>query len=94
MQWHASGRDEFAIALSGVKERMNAHAVAEKVLAAAQAPFNVGALMVQINASVGVAFEASPEMGWQDLVARADAKLLAAKAAGKGRQVGESTHSN
>ncbi len=83
------GGDEFAIALSGVRERANANAVAEKVLAVAQAPFHVGPVLVHINASVGVAFEASPEAGWQDLVARADAKLLAAKAAGKGRQAGE-----
>ena len=83
------GGDEFAIALTGAKERANAHAVAEKVLAAARSPFNIGPALVQINASIGVAFEASPETGWQDLVARADTKLLAAKAEGKGRLVGE-----
>ncbi|MBY0467924.1 MAG: PAS domain S-box protein [Burkholderiaceae bacterium] len=83
------GGDEFAIALSGVKERANAHVVAEKVLAAAQAPFNIGPALVQINASVGVAFEASPDRGWPDLVARADTQLLVAKAEGKGRLAGE-----
>jgi len=82
------GGDEFAIALSGARERANAHAVAAKVLAAAQAPFHIGPLLLQINASVGVAFDACPDKGWQDLIARADAKLLAAKAAGKGQQRG------
>lgn len=82
------GGDEFAIALSGARERANAHAVAAKVLAAAQAPFHIGPLLIQINASVGVAFDACPDKGWRDLITRADAKLLAAKAAGKGQQRG------
>lgn len=82
------GGDEFAIALIGARERANAHAVADKVLAAASAPFQVGALAIRIGASVGVAFDVAPDTGWQGLVERADAKLLAAKASGRGRQAG------
>ena len=82
------GGDEFAIALSGVRERAHMRIVADKVLLAAQAPFHVGDLLLQINASVGIAFDAQPDAGWAHLIERADAHLLAAKAAGKGRHAG------
>ena len=82
------GGDEFAIALAGVREGANANAVADKVIAAAQAPFEVGPLVVSIGASVGVAFGADSAVGWRDLVARADAMLYRAKAAGRGQHAG------
>ena len=82
------GGDEFAIALAGVREQANARAVADKVLKAAHAPFEVNNIHVRIGASVGVAFSADPVSGWSDLVERADAQLLSAKACGKGQQQG------
>ena len=82
------GGDEFAIALAGVRESAHAHVVAEKVIAAAGAPFEVGALDLQIGASVGVAYGVNAALDWQDLVARADAMLYAAKASGRGRYAG------
>jgi diguanylate cyclase (GGDEF)-like protein/PAS domain S-box-containing protein len=85
------GGDEFAVALAGTHEPANAHGVADKVLAAAHAPFKMGDLVVSIGASVGVAYSVDPVSGWADLLERADAKLLIAKAAGKGRQAGETT---
>lgn len=84
------GGDEFAIALAGVREEANAQAVGEKVLAAAKAPFEVGSLTLAIGASVGVAIGADPAVGWQELVARADAMLYQAKSAGRGRLAGVS----
>ena len=82
------GGDEFAIALTGVREPVHAQAVAEKVVAAAGMPFEVGALVLQVGASVGVAAGADSSGGWRDLVARADAMLYQAKAGGRGRQAG------
>ncbi|MCV2351794.1 diguanylate cyclase domain-containing protein [Paucibacter sp. Y2R2-4] len=82
------GGDEFAIALLGIEQRTDAELVADKVLSAAKAPFRIDGLEITIGASVGVAFEDCPVNGWQDLVKRADAKLLVAKAGGRGRQVG------
>ncbi len=82
------GGDEFAIALAGVKELAGARIVADKVIGAAQAPFKVNNVLLEIGASVGVAFGTDPARGWADIVERADAKLLGAKAAGKGRQLG------
>ena len=82
------GGDEFALLLSDVHESGNAHAVAAKVVAAAHLPFELGPLSLNIGASVGVAFGADPVSGWKDLMARADAMLYQAKAAGRGRQEG------
>jgi diguanylate cyclase (GGDEF)-like protein/PAS domain S-box-containing protein len=84
------GGDEFAIVLAGLREGVNARAVADKVIAAAHAPFDLGTLQVRIGASVGVAYGADPAIGWPDLLARADAMLYRAKESGRGRQAGTS----
>lgn len=83
------GGDEFAIALPGIRELAHAQRVANKVITAAQTPFKVGALQLQIGASVGVAWDARADADWSTVVARADAQLLRAKAGGRGRQAAQ-----
>ena len=83
------GGDEFAIVLSGVNDRANAHAVAAKVISSIMHPFEIGGNELLVGASAGVAFAVDAERGWADLVARADANLYKAKAAGGGCYVGE-----
>ena len=79
------GGDEFAIVLVGVRERRNAEIVAEKAIAAVAGPILiVDQVVVKVSASVGVAFSADGGK-WQELVARADARLYQAKQAGRGR---------
>jgi diguanylate cyclase (GGDEF)-like protein len=80
------GGDEFAVALPGVRQRENAEAVADKIVRAAQEPFEVGSLVLRVGASVGVAFKADEETGWQGLVERADNRLYQAKSEGRGRK--------
>ncbi|MGM9490923.1 PAS domain S-box protein [Ideonella sp. YS5] len=80
------GGDEFAVVLPGMRERVHAEKVADEVLAAAQAPFEVGDLTLRIGASVGVAFNGDHDTDWQRLVEHADARLYQAKAAGRGRR--------
>jgi diguanylate cyclase (GGDEF)-like protein/PAS domain S-box-containing protein len=80
------GGDEFAVALAGVRQRQNAEAVADKIVRAAQEPFEIGALLLRVGASVGVAFKADEESGWQGLVERADNRLYQAKSDGRGRR--------
>jgi diguanylate cyclase (GGDEF)-like protein len=80
------GGDEFAVAVLGLPARSNAASVADKVLAAASAPFDIGPLQVFIGASVGVAFAEPGDVDLQRLVVQADEQLLRAKAAGRGRQ--------
>ena len=82
------GGDEFAILLSGLRQGVDARAVADKVIDAAAQPFEVGGLRLHIGASVGVAFGVDPVGGWRDLIARADAMLYQAKDGGRGRQMG------
>ncbi|WP_179106975.1 diguanylate cyclase domain-containing protein [Variovorax sp. KK3] len=79
------GGDEFAIALAGIRDGTHADAIAEKVVASAEPPFEVGGLQLEIGASVGVALGSDSDGGWRALVARADALLYKAKAAGRGR---------
>ena len=78
------GGDEFALVLPGVRESATADAVADKVVRVAQEAFEVGPLRLQIGASVGVAI--AGDDGWQGLVARADAAVYRAKAAGRGQR--------
>ena len=80
------GGDEFAIVLSGMRERANVEAIADKIVEAAHAPFEVGELRLQIGASIGLAYDASEEGGLQAFIARADAMLYKAKAQGRGRR--------
>jgi diguanylate cyclase (GGDEF)-like protein len=80
------GGDEFVIVLDGLHEEANAVPVAEKVVAAAEQPFdlNIGPVL-RIGASVGVAFWRPGQAAWADVVAQADAMLYRAKAGGRGR---------
>jgi diguanylate cyclase (GGDEF)-like protein/PAS domain S-box-containing protein len=75
------GGDEFAILLCGVREPRHAITVAQKVVAAIAAPFDVGDAKLHIGASVGVAVGAENAT---ELMARADAALYKAKGAGRG----------
>ena len=83
------GGDEFAVVLPGVNARTNAHAVAEKVISSIKNPFDVGATSLTVSASIGVAFAVDSAGSVAGLVARADALLYEAKAAGRGRYSGE-----
>lgn len=82
------GGDEFALVLSGVREPQYAGMVADKVVAAAGELFDIGSLRVGIGASVGVAYGAAGDIGWKDLVERADRLLYQAKQQGRGRRAG------
>ena len=82
------GGDQFAIVLVGARELANADRVAGKVVEAAGLPFAINGLQLQIGASVGIAFGVDNQVGWRDLIARADAKLYEAKSSGRNCHVG------
>ncbi|MDZ7863199.1 GGDEF domain-containing protein [Acidovorax sp.] len=78
------GGDEFVVVLGGMPGRAAAEQVADKLVATAARPFDLGGRRVLIGASVGVAF--AGDDGWRGLMERADASLYRAKAAGRGRR--------
>ncbi len=79
------GGDEFAVLLSDIGAVAHCEAVAEKVVAALLAPFDVDGQRLAIGASVGVALGVDAEGDWGALIRRADEALYRAKAAGRGR---------
>jgi diguanylate cyclase (GGDEF)-like protein/PAS domain S-box-containing protein len=81
------GGDEFAIAIPALASLHVAQKVADNVMAAAAAPFRVGALEIGIGASVGLACGDLGQRAWAEVVAQADEGLLRAKAGGRGRLV-------
>lgn len=83
------GGDEFAVLLAGAGSLVAAEAVADKVLAAAAAPFDIDGRAVQVGASIGVAVMAHDAMGLPELMAQADRELYRAKAGGRGRRVSQ-----
>ena len=83
------GGDEFAILLDGDCPLAAACTVADKVLAAASAPFDIAGQRLQVTASIGVAVMEAADAGLDALLARADAMMYRAKAAGRGRQVSQ-----
>ena len=80
------GGDEFVVLLDGVRGLDDATAVAEKVLAAVRVPVDVGGAKVTPRVSIGIAL-LEPGEDEDAVMARADAALYEAKAAGRDRVV-------
>ena len=78
------GGDEFAVLLRQFPDRRQATEVAERLLAAFDAPFNVAGTVVRVRASIGIAF-ASPAIDEAKLARHADIAMYVAKGHGKGR---------
>ena len=82
--------DEFALLLQGC-DRDGAERVAREVLSALAAPVSLGQVEMGIRASIGVALYPQHGATVEDLVQRADAAMYAAKRAGGGLAVFETT---
>jgi diguanylate cyclase (GGDEF)-like protein len=78
------GGDEFVVECPGVGSEHEAVVIAERIIAAVEEPIDLDHAHVTVGASVGIAL-ATDEALMDDLLDRADAALLAAKAAGRGR---------
>lgn len=79
------GGDEFAVVIPGLKDTARAKVVADAILAASHAPFQLGAVTAEIGASVGVAFAVSANLRPEDVLGEADRQLYKAKSEGRGR---------
>ena len=78
------GGDEFGVLLEDTQDGTAAIAVAERIIEALKAPFELGAREVFISASIGIAY-LSGEDDAAALLRNADIAMYMAKAQGKGR---------
>ena len=79
------GGDEFAVIQSSVQRPSDPTGLAERVIAALGAPFDLDGQQLLIGASVGITVAPDDGMDPQTLLSRADIALYAAKADGRGR---------
>lgn len=79
------GGDEFGIVLAALTRAQDCEAVALKIIEALAQPFEVGASVVSISASVGAALFPIHGEDTAVLLAHADTAMYAAKSAGKNR---------
>ena len=79
--------DEFVILLEALPDRERAHAVAGKILASMDLPVSVRGRDLAISTSIGLT-HFGPGESIESVLARADAALYEAKAAGRGRICG------
>lgn len=76
------GGDEFVVLADDLASDEEALAVAERVLGALEAPFEVGSVEVRMTASVGVSIARDPGVDPEDVLREADVAMYRAKRAG------------
>ncbi len=81
------GGDEFTVLLEQIGDVTGATAVAERLIAALHAPFDIGGHEVFVSASIGIALGRGSAAGLQpdELLRQTDVALYRAKGDGKGR---------
>ncbi len=79
-----TGGDEFSIVQVGVEQPRSASALAERLIAAMSAPFDLGEHHVVIGTSVGIAVAPGDGVDSDQLLKNADLALYRAKADGRG----------
>ena len=78
--------DEFVVVLEGLRHQDEATSLAGKILKAIHQPFAMDGNSLSVTSSMGIALNlANAELDARDLLARADAALYQAKAAGRNR---------
>lgn len=78
------GGDEFAVLLPGVGDPLKAHEEASRILEAFRKPFQLGGLVLDLGASIGIAIAPAHGCDADELLASADFALYRAKDAGGG----------
>jgi diguanylate cyclase (GGDEF)-like protein/PAS domain S-box-containing protein len=78
------GGDEFAVLLDDLKRPSDAARVAERILEALSAPYDLAGTEVRVGASVGLVANPSGQSG-DEAVRNADLAMYSAKQSGKGR---------
>jgi diguanylate cyclase (GGDEF)-like protein/PAS domain S-box-containing protein len=76
--------DEFAILLDDLDDERAAVAVAKRVGARLEAPFEIDEMEIAVRASIGISLGQTPDARPEDLMRDADVAMYEAKAGGKG----------
>jgi len=76
--------DEFAVLLEDLEDERAAVAVAKRVGARLEAPFEIDEMEIAVRASIGISLGQTPDARPEDLMRDADVAMYEAKAAGKG----------
>lgn len=79
------GGDEFAIVQTGIREATDAVSLANRVLGAITAPFQVAGSDVSIGISIGIAVAPGDGLEPEELLRKADAAMYSSKASGRSR---------
>lgn len=79
------GGDEFAVLCRGLSRLDEATAIADRILEAVGQPVQLGDVVVDIDASVGIAVTDAPKVDGDGLLDAADRALYRAKREGRGR---------
>jgi diguanylate cyclase (GGDEF)-like protein len=78
------GGDEFAVIQAGIGHVHEAQALADRIVEALEAPFEIGSASIRIGTSIGIAFAPRDGLDLEQLSARADAALYSAKHSARG----------
>ncbi len=78
------GGDEFAVVQSGRSQPVGATVLAERIIAALSAPYEVNGFQVVAGVSIGIAIAPGDGSTAEDLLKNADLSLYRAKASGRG----------
>ena len=79
------GGDEFTVILSGLDESARSDLIAQKILDAMQAPFELGQEQAFVSASIGITVYPDDAEDVDNLLKHADQAMYAAKGAGRNR---------
>ncbi|HZQ34835.1 MAG TPA: GGDEF domain-containing protein, partial [Dehalococcoidia bacterium] len=77
------GGDEFTVVLGEVADEAQAQQIAERLRRAVQQPVELGGTLMMPRASVGVACDATGDIGAEELLRRADQAMYRAKTLAK-----------
>ena len=76
--------DEFVIVCEAISEKLQIHLVATRIVEALAAPFKLDQILVELSASVGIAFSAEDEDDPEQVLREADIAMYQAKRRGGG----------
>lgn len=79
------GGDEFTVLVRGIREPLEARAIADRVQAVLRAPFRLEGHEVVTGASIGIALSSPADHSADELVRHADMAMYQAKSLGKAR---------